>query len=43
MHRIVIRLAMFALVLANAFGIAYEIGDATRNDTPAPVHQMDMP
>lgn len=42
--RIGVRLAVFAVVLAAAFGGAYAIGDATEGDSPAPVtteHDMD--
>ncbi|MDO8391485.1 MAG: hypothetical protein Q7V57_13470 [Actinomycetota bacterium] len=43
MHRVALRLAVFALVLASAFGGAYALGSATGGDDPAPVHDMDMP
>jgi hypothetical protein len=36
MNRVVARLAAFAAVLAIAFGAAYAIGAATRDDTPTP-------
>ena len=42
--RVSVRLAVFAVVLAAAFGGAYAIGDATQGDSPAPVtteHEMD--
>lgn len=31
------RLAVFAVVLATAFGSAYALGSATKGDSPAPV------
>ena len=31
------RLAVFAVVLATAFGSAYALGSATKGDDPAPV------
>ncbi len=39
MNRVAVRLAVFTLVLATAFGGAYAIGAATDDDAPAPVHQ----
>jgi hypothetical protein len=35
--RIGVRLAVFAVVLATAFGGAYALGSATTGDSPAPV------
>lgn len=35
--RIGVRLAVFAVVLATAFGGAYALGSATEGDSPAPV------
>ncbi|CAB4365075.1 unannotated protein [freshwater metagenome] len=44
MHRVAVRLTMFALVLASAFGVAYAIGDATGSDQPpVTTHDMVMP
>ena len=40
MHRVPVRLAAFALVLAAVFGGGYALGAATDgDDAPAPVHQ----
>ena len=42
MNRVAVRLVVFALVLAGAFGGAYALGNATGGDDPAPVHDMNM-